>query len=58
MSEKKFTYVRLTIWLVNAWSYQLCLFFLPLSQVPDEAVSKCTACGTDFGPFVRKVHIS
>ncbi|GKU90136.1 hypothetical protein SLEP1_g4176 [Rubroshorea leprosula] len=24
--------------------------------VPDEAVSKCTACGTDFGPFVRKHH--
>ncbi|XP_044511739.1 protein FREE1-like [Mangifera indica] len=24
--------------------------------VPDEAVSKCTACGTDFGAFVRKHH--
>ncbi|TKY75263.1 WD repeat and FYVE domain-containing protein 3 [Spatholobus suberectus] len=24
--------------------------------VPDEAVSKCTACGTDFGPFIRKHH--
>lgn len=24
--------------------------------VPDEAVSKCTGCGTDFGPFVRKHH--
>ncbi|KAJ8762286.1 hypothetical protein K2173_007443 [Erythroxylum novogranatense] len=24
--------------------------------VPDEAVSKCTACGTDFGPFVRRHH--
>lgn len=27
------------------------------SQVPDEAVSKCTACGTDFGAFVRRVHL-
>ncbi|XP_057975540.1 protein FREE1 [Malania oleifera] len=24
--------------------------------VPDEAVSKCTACGTDFGAFVRRHH--
>ncbi|KAI4336756.1 hypothetical protein L6164_015244 [Bauhinia variegata] len=24
--------------------------------VPDEAVSKCTACGTDFSAFVRKHH--
>ncbi|PSS31236.1 hypothetical protein CEY00_Acc04532 [Actinidia chinensis var. chinensis] len=24
--------------------------------VPDEAVSKCTACGTDFNAFVRKHH--
>ncbi|XP_045800914.1 protein FREE1 isoform X3 [Trifolium pratense] len=24
--------------------------------VPDEAVSKCTACGTDFGAFNRKHH--
>ncbi|KAK7283425.1 hypothetical protein RIF29_12933 [Crotalaria pallida] len=24
--------------------------------VPDEAVSKCTACGTDFGAFIRKHH--
>ncbi|KAK8623271.1 hypothetical protein V6N13_118159 [Hibiscus sabdariffa] len=24
--------------------------------VPDEAVSKCTACATDFGPFWRKHH--
>ncbi|EEF52759.1 zinc finger protein, putative [Ricinus communis] len=24
--------------------------------VPDEAVSKCSACGTDFGAFVRKHH--
>nr|DAD41674.1 TPA_asm: hypothetical protein HUJ06_015997 [Nelumbo nucifera] len=24
--------------------------------VPDEAVTKCTACGTDFGAFVRKHH--
>ncbi|KAG8632306.1 protein FREE1 [Manihot esculenta] len=24
--------------------------------VPDEAVSKCTGCGTDFGAFVRKHH--
>ncbi|KAE8715566.1 RING/FYVE/PHD zinc finger superfamily protein isoform 2 [Hibiscus syriacus] len=24
--------------------------------VPDEAVSKCTACATDFGAFVRKHH--
>ncbi|EXC04220.1 Arrestin domain-containing protein A [Morus notabilis] len=24
--------------------------------VPDEAVSKCTACGTDFGAFLRKHH--
>uniref|UniRef100_A0A7N1A2A5 FYVE-type domain-containing protein n=1 Tax=Kalanchoe fedtschenkoi TaxID=63787 RepID=A0A7N1A2A5_KALFE len=24
--------------------------------VPDEAVSKCMACGTDFGAFVRKHH--
>ncbi|GKV21375.1 hypothetical protein SLEP1_g31359 [Rubroshorea leprosula] len=24
--------------------------------VPDEAVSKCTSCGTDFGAFVRKHH--
>ncbi|KAJ0026350.1 hypothetical protein Pint_09341 [Pistacia integerrima] len=24
--------------------------------VPDEAVSKCTACSTDFGAFVRKHH--
>ncbi|XP_061359280.1 protein FREE1 [Gastrolobium bilobum] len=24
--------------------------------VPDEAVSKCTACGSDFGPFVRRHH--
>ncbi|ERN02319.1 hypothetical protein AMTR_s00084p00172980 [Amborella trichopoda] len=24
--------------------------------VPDEAVSKCTACGADFGAFVRKHH--
>ncbi|KAJ8772771.1 hypothetical protein K2173_027948 [Erythroxylum novogranatense] len=24
--------------------------------VPDEAVSKCTACGTDFGAFFRKHH--
>ncbi|XP_018631834.2 uncharacterized protein [Nicotiana tomentosiformis] len=25
--------------------------------VPDEAVRKCTACGTDFGAFVRRVSI-
>ncbi|GER57002.1 lateral signaling target protein-like protein [Striga asiatica] len=24
--------------------------------VPDEAVTKCTACGTDFGAFVRRHH--
>ncbi|XP_043708887.1 protein FREE1-like [Telopea speciosissima] len=24
--------------------------------VPDDAVAKCTACGTDFGAFVRKHH--
>ncbi|KAL5778242.1 hypothetical protein ACOSP7_011168 [Xanthoceras sorbifolium] len=24
--------------------------------VPDEAVTKCTGCGTDFGAFVRKHH--
>ncbi|KAF5451235.1 hypothetical protein F2P56_026355 [Juglans regia] len=24
--------------------------------VPDEAVSKCTSCGTDFGAFVRRHH--
>uniref|UniRef100_A0A5B7CF94 FYVE-type domain-containing protein n=1 Tax=Davidia involucrata TaxID=16924 RepID=A0A5B7CF94_DAVIN len=24
--------------------------------VPDETVTKCTACGTDFGAFVRKHH--
>ncbi|XP_021827530.1 protein FREE1 isoform X1 [Prunus avium] len=24
--------------------------------VPDEAVTKCTACGTDFGAFIRKHH--
>ncbi|KAK4276494.1 hypothetical protein QN277_014636 [Acacia crassicarpa] len=24
--------------------------------VPDEAASKCTGCGTDFNPFVRKHH--
>nr|XP_004291340.2 PREDICTED: formin-like protein 16 isoform X2 [Fragaria vesca subsp. vesca] len=24
--------------------------------VPDEAVSKCTACGTDFGAFIRRHH--
>ncbi|GAB4848448.1 hypothetical protein Ancab_003150 [Ancistrocladus abbreviatus] len=24
--------------------------------VPDEAVSKCTSCGVNFGPFVRKHH--
>ncbi|OVA06671.1 FYVE zinc finger [Macleaya cordata] len=24
--------------------------------VPDEAVTKCTSCGTDFGAFVRKHH--
>ncbi|KAG9439965.1 hypothetical protein H6P81_020130 [Aristolochia fimbriata] len=24
--------------------------------VPDEVVTKCTACGTDFGAFVRKHH--
>ncbi|PIA27853.1 hypothetical protein AQUCO_07500040v1 [Aquilegia coerulea] len=24
--------------------------------VPDEAVNKCTACGTDFGAFVRRHH--
>ncbi|XWS24517.1 hypothetical protein CRYUN_Cryun28dG0109600 [Craigia yunnanensis] len=24
--------------------------------VPDEAVSKCTGCGTDFGAFVRRHH--
>ncbi|XVE94529.1 hypothetical protein REPUB_Repub02eG0016600 [Reevesia pubescens] len=24
--------------------------------IPDEAVSKCTACATDFGPFVRRHH--
>lgn len=24
--------------------------------VPDEVVSKCTACGTDFGAFVRRHH--
>ncbi|XP_052201886.1 protein FREE1 [Diospyros lotus] len=24
--------------------------------IPDEAVSKCTACGTDFSAFVRKHH--
>ncbi|KAK6115170.1 hypothetical protein DH2020_007439 [Rehmannia glutinosa] len=25
--------------------------------VPDEAVTKCTACGTDFGAFVRKASL-
>ncbi|RVW42479.1 Protein FREE1 [Vitis vinifera] len=25
-------------------------------HVPDEAVTKCTACGTDFGAFVRRHH--
>ncbi|KAK6115185.1 hypothetical protein DH2020_007454 [Rehmannia glutinosa] len=25
--------------------------------VPDEAVTKCTACGTDFGAFVRKARL-
>ncbi|GAB4852562.1 hypothetical protein Ancab_016775 [Ancistrocladus abbreviatus] len=25
--------------------------------VPDEAVSKCTACGTDFSAFLRKVYL-
>lgn len=32
------------------------IFLLFSSQVPDEAVSKCTGCGTDFGAFVRKVN--
>lgn len=26
----------------------------PFCQVPDEAVSKCTACGSAFNAFVRK----
>ncbi|KAL5995684.1 hypothetical protein ACLOJK_041801 [Asimina triloba] len=26
------------------------------APVPDEAVTKCTSCGTDFGAFVRKHH--
>lgn len=32
-----------------------CYFWL---QVPDEAVSKCTSCGSDFGAFIRRVLFS
>jgi hypothetical protein len=33
-----------------------CLIYISgTSQVPDEAVTKCTACGADFGAFVRRV---
>ncbi|KAG5018207.1 hypothetical protein JHK87_014062 [Glycine soja] len=32
------------------------LFQTNSHHVPDEAVSKCTACGTDFGAFVRRHH--
>lgn len=32
-------------------------FFFFVLQVPDEAVNKCIACGTDFGAFVRRVSV-
>lgn len=40
-------------------SNHLMLPLLPIfssAQVPDEAVTKCTSCGTDFGAFVRRVN--
>lgn len=37
-------------WIVWYFFYQIFLL-----QVPDEAVTKCTSCGTDFGAFVRRV---
>lgn len=35
----------------------LCAWFIFFGtcQVPDEAVARCTACGADFGAFVRRV---
>ncbi|WZY98343.1 hypothetical protein YC2023_070672 [Brassica napus] len=28
-----------------------------INPVPDEAVSKCTSCGSDFGAFMRRVQV-
>ena len=35
----------------------LFFIFIFVLQVPDEAVNKCIACGTDFGAFVRRVSV-